>query len=85
MATMTIKELHGGTQQELRDAGHVVLLGASSHDHPGAVHPHRPPLTLLPDGRLSLDKPADLKPSSSSSALCHTMHCHIAMYGIHQS
>ena len=56
MATMTIKELHGGTQQELRDAGHVVLLGGSSHDHPGAVHP------LLPDGRLRLDKPADFKP-----------------------
>ena len=73
MAIMTIKEVHGGTQQELRDAGHVVLLGGSSHDHPGAVHPHRPPLTLLPDGRLCLDKPADLKPSSLS-ALCHTMH-----------
>ena len=51
-----------GDSQELLDGDHAVLLGVRkllggrSHHHPGAVHP------LLPDGRLRLDKPADIKP-----------------------
>ena len=44
-----------------------MLLGGCSHDHPGAVHAHHPPLPLLPDGRLRLDKPADFKPLTSSA------------------